>query len=405
MHVQTASNAALPPARPAAPEPAAGGDGAFAQLLARQPEVDAGSRSDLAASTDGATRPDEARAARLRQAGARTPSAKAPGTEAKSAGPREATKDGVKDRAEVGDDQDDVTQSDAAPVDPALAQWLAQWPRPQAEAEPAAPGHLPGHAQGAGTGRLEASTSEAGSDVGAALQSADGRSASGAHAAAGPRHGRPADDAERAATAGTPETPVRGADEAVGTAAAAPRAVNESSFVLPTTPEPAASAAAGAPATSATTAAPAEAPVSAAVPVPVDSADFAEAFGVQVSVLARDGVQQAELHLNPAEMGPVSVQIVMDGERARIDFGAQAAATRAAIEASLPELAAALRDAGLTLAGGGVSQQTAGRGDDSRQGSSDQPSGRAGRTAAAESGGARPTWRGRVSASGVDLYA
>ena len=72
----------------------------------------------------------------------------------------------------------------------------------------------------------------------------------------------------------------------------------------------------------------------------MESPDFAEAFGVQVSLLARDGVQEAELHLNPAEMGPVSVQIVLDGERARIDFGAQAAATRAAIEASLPELAA-----------------------------------------------------------------
>ena len=81
-------------------------------------------------------------------------------------------------------------------------------------------------------------------------------------------------------------------------------------------------------------------------------------FAVQVSVLAKDGVQRAELHLNPAEMGPVSVQIVMDGTQARIDFGADSAATRQAIEAGLPELASALRDAGFTLAGGGVSQHS-----------------------------------------------
>ena len=89
---------------------------------------------------------------------------------------------------------------------------------------------------------------------------------------------------------------------------------------------------------------------------PVNAAEFREALGLQVSLLARNGVQTAELHLNPADMGPVSIQIVMDGNQARVDFGADVAATRKAIEASMPELASALRDAGFTLAGGGVSQ-------------------------------------------------
>ena len=68
----------------------------------------------------------------------------------------------------------------------------------------------------------------------------------------------------------------------------------------------------------------------------------------------RDGVQHAELHLNPTEMGPVSIHISLDGSAARVDFGADVAATRQAIERGLPELASALRDAGFTLAGGGV---------------------------------------------------
>ena len=88
--------------------------------------------------------------------------------------------------------------------------------------------------------------------------------------------------------------------------------------------------------------------------------EFREALGVQVSLLARDGVQSAELHLNPAEMGPISVRIVMDGAQARVDFGADSAATRELIETGLPELATALRDAGFTLAGGGVSQHSPG---------------------------------------------
>lgn len=77
----------------------------------------------------------------------------------------------------------------------------------------------------------------------------------------------------------------------------------------------------------------------------------------QVSVLVKDGVKEAQLHLNPPEMGPISVQIAMDGTRAQIDFTATAGATRDLIEASLPMLAAALHGTGLTLSGGGVFQQ------------------------------------------------
>jgi hypothetical protein len=140
------------------------------------------------------------------------------------------------------------------------------------------------------------------------------------------------------------------------------------------------------------------------LPTPIDSPDFGAAFGVQVSMLAKDGVQQAELHLNPAETGPVSIQIALDGNEARIDFGADLAATRVAIERSLPELAAALRDAGLTLTGGGVSQHAGGRG--SSSGDEGSPSARASShpSAADRAAPVLPATR-RVVAGGVDLYA
>jgi len=127
---------------------------------------------------------------------------------------------------------------------------------------------------------------------------------------------------------------------------------------------------------------------------------------VQVSVLARDGVEHAELQLNPAEMGPVSVQIVMDGTQARIDFGADAAGTRQAIEHSLPDLAAALREAGLTLSGGGVSQHAHGRGNDAQGQGDARPGAFTARGDDTQAAGAPvQRWRGSVSASGVDLYA
>jgi flagellar hook-length control protein FliK len=151
--------------------------------------------------------------------------------------------------------------------------------------------------------------------------------------------------------------------------------------------------------------APAEAPTVVHLPTPVDAPEFTQSLGVQVSVLAADGVQQAELHLNPAEMGPISVQIAIDGTQAQVDFGADMASTRQLIESGLPELASALRDAGFTLTGGGVSQQA-------RQGSPDGGQGRGeggsrsrsvGGVEAAETAPRRVTTR--VSAGGVDLYA
>ena len=143
-----------------------------------------------------------------------------------------------------------------------------------------------------------------------------------------------------------------------------------------------------------------------ALATPIDSPDFAAALGVQVSVLAKDGVQQAELHLNPNELGPVSIHISLDGSAARVDFGADVAATREAIERGLPELASALQDAGFTLAGGGVSQHAGGRpaGEDDRASRSRRVDA-TGAALAAPTGPAAGRATRRVAAGGVDLYA
>lgn len=146
------------------------------------------------------------------------------------------------------------------------------------------------------------------------------------------------------------------------------------------------------------------APLDVALPTPLNAPEFAQALGVQVSVLAKGGVQRAELHLNPAEMGPVSVQIVMDGTQARVEFGADLAHTRQAIEAGIPELASALRDAGLTLSGGGVSEHSRGRGD----GADSQPRHGPSRADSGSAAADTPTRASRtrvVAPGGVDLYA
>jgi flagellar hook-length control protein FliK len=97
------------------------------------------------------------------------------------------------------------------------------------------------------------------------------------------------------------------------------------------------------------------------LPTPVNSPEFAQALsdkvGLWVKGAAQEGPMTAELRLNPAEMGPVHIRIELDGQTANVDFAAQALETRQAIEASLPMLSEALAQAGLSLSGGGVSDQ------------------------------------------------
>lgn len=145
------------------------------------------------------------------------------------------------------------------------------------------------------------------------------------------------------------------------------------------------------------------APVAVQVPTPATSPEFTKELGLQVSVLAKDGIQQAELHLNPAEMGPISIQIAIDGSQAQVNFGADSAATRQIIESGLPELAASLREAGFTLSGGGVHSQARGReqGEGGRDGDGSGPRAIGG----VETDVTPRRVVSRVSAGGVDLYA
>lgn len=150
-----------------------------------------------------------------------------------------------------------------------------------------------------------------------------------------------------------------------------------------------------------------------ATPVTVNSSlhepGFAPEMSSRLTLLASEGVQKAQLHLNPAEMGPVSVQIQLDGQQAQIEFHAQHAATREVLERSLPELAAALRDAGMTLSGGGVFQQQRDPQQDgqAQTQASDQGAARSGSAGASDTTGlgAGQAVVRRTQAGVLDMYA
>lgn len=300
-----------------------------------------------------------------------------------------------------GDQADDQDADGLLAPDASLMHWLQHLDLP-----PAPPGGIAPDGPGAVGGRTTAG------DDGTATTKTAGRGAARMAADAGhdPAAGQDDDIAQDPMSA--TESAALQADTEVATArpegsprfADALAAVRSGSTDAATaTPSIAATTATSATSATASTAA-AGAPAQVELPVPLDDPQFPRAFGVRVSVLARDGVQRAELHLNPAEMGPVSVQIVMEGTQARIDFGADAAQTRALIERSLPELAAALREAGLTLAGGGVSQHAGqGREPGAPAASTSDVTNRT--EARPEATGEPRVLRRTVTAGGVDLYA
>ena len=143
--------------------------------------------------------------------------------------------------------------------------------------------------------------------------------------------------------------------------------------------------------------------------------EFAPALGTQLSLLARDGISQARLNLHPAEFGPITVQIALDGSFAQVNLSAEHASTRQALEQALPMLASSLRDAGFTLSGGGVFQQTP-QGQAAAQDQAQRANGRNGdRNGGRDSernmndvsniGTTPGAQRGRIQRGVVDLYA
>lgn len=229
-------------------------------------------------------------------------------------------------------------------------------------------------------------------------------------AAAGATGGAPG--TARGARAGAADTADAAAALPAGDAQAASRGTKSDAtggFALPTAlPAGAAGAQGGA----ANTVLPGAADAARGGPVaerqldtPLTHPGFAPALGAEVTLLVKDGVQHARLHLNPAEMGPITVQIQIEGERAQVTMSAEQAPTRQALEQALPALAGALRDSGLTLTGGGVFEQPrqGGREPGNGGGNGERPAagaGRDGEPVAPDTARPLPAPRGVV-----DLYA
>lgn len=103
--------------------------------------------------------------------------------------------------------------------------------------------------------------------------------------------------------------------------------------------------------------------MSLAPPIPLNSApgtpEFTQNLGAEVMMMARNGIESATLTLNPADLGPIQIDLQMIKEVADVTFSVTHAMTRDAIEQSLPKLGEMLASQGLSLGNAQVGGENA----------------------------------------------
>lgn len=108
------------------------------------------------------------------------------------------------------------------------------------------------------------------------------------------------------------------------------------------------------------TAAQAATPAPAAPPVlqaPIGSTPWQQELGLQLVQLTQRGGRQVELHLNPRDLGPLTISLTLDHQDAQAQFFAAHAVVRDAVQQAIPELRAALAGQGIALGQAMVGQQ------------------------------------------------
>lgn len=87
------------------------------------------------------------------------------------------------------------------------------------------------------------------------------------------------------------------------------------------------------------------------VEAPVGSRAWVDEASEKIHLLVKENHQHAEIRVNPAELGPIEIQIAMVQGEASISFSADHADTRNALETALPRLKELLADSGISLSG------------------------------------------------------
>lgn len=94
------------------------------------------------------------------------------------------------------------------------------------------------------------------------------------------------------------------------------------------------------------------------IEVPVNQPGWSEAMGNRLMMMVDGKVQSANIHLHPAELGPIEIRVSVNHEHASVHFVSNNALVRDAIEDAMPRLKDMFSQNGLSLADANVSQQS-----------------------------------------------
>ncbi len=84
--------------------------------------------------------------------------------------------------------------------------------------------------------------------------------------------------------------------------------------------------------------------------VPFNQAGWDKALGERLQWMVGQGIQQANIKLNPAHLGPMEIRIQVQNDQASVHFTSAHTVVRDALEASLPRLREMFDNAGVELA-------------------------------------------------------
>jgi flagellar hook-length control protein FliK len=90
----------------------------------------------------------------------------------------------------------------------------------------------------------------------------------------------------------------------------------------------------------------------------VDSADFPQGVADRVSFAVDNNLSSAKLQVNPPQLGPIDLQIAVQGDHAQVMMSTHSAVTREALESSLPKLKEMLSSQGFTQVSVDISQRS-----------------------------------------------
>ncbi len=96
------------------------------------------------------------------------------------------------------------------------------------------------------------------------------------------------------------------------------------------------------------------------VPLAVGTPNWEKDLGQRMAWMMQNQTHRAELQVTPLHLGPLHLQIELNGSQASVSFTTPHANVRETIENALPQLREMLETQGLQLSGAGVHQQGAG---------------------------------------------